>query len=257
MLCLALGCRDFKLLSCFTFLYERCQTGFTRNPSMSTPLLLELFAGFLAACIALWFVLLSRSSQRREAVADAPVFLPGDTKHQLAALRRLASAYFLPEGPLANTALLLLRLTIGVMMIHHGQEKLADPQQFADTYVASLHLPFPLFFAYAAGFSELIGSWLLILGLLTPLGALAITGTMSVAAYQHILTAGLNIYVLELVVLYLGGSLALVLLGPGRISFDGAIVHELLEEPGSTSDDDQPTTALSPAYVTVRGDSRA
>ncbi|MFO0119189.1 MAG: DoxX family protein, partial [Cyanobium sp.] len=160
------------------------------------------------------------------------------------------------EGPLANAALLLLRLAIGVMMIHHGQEKLADPQQFANTYVASLHLPFPLFFAYSAGFSDLIGSWLLILGLLTPLGALAITGTMSVAAYQHILTAGLNIYVLELVVLYLGGSLALLLLGGGRISFDGAIVRALLEEPGDTPDDDQATSALSPAYVTLRGDSR-
>jgi putative oxidoreductase len=256
LLCLALGCRDIKLLSCFTFLYEGCQTGFTRHPSMSTPLLLELFAGFLAACIALWFVLLSRSSQRREAVAEAPAFWLAGTDDRLAALRRLASAYFLPEGPLANTALLLLRLTIGVMMIHHGQEKLADPQQFADTYVASLHLPFPLFFAYAAGFSELIGSWLLILGLFTPLGALAITGTMSVAAYQHILTAGLNIYVLELVVLYLGGSLALLLLGAGRISFDGAIVHELLEEPASTPDDDQATSALTPSYVTVSGNSR-
>jgi putative oxidoreductase len=40
--------------------------------------------------------------------------------------------------------------------------------------VASLHLPFPLFFAYAAGFSELIGSWLVILGLLTPVGALGV-----------------------------------------------------------------------------------
>jgi len=142
-------------------------------------------------------------------------------------------------------------------MIHHGQEKLADPQQFADTYVASLHLPFPLFFAYAAGFSELIGSWLLILGLLTPLGALAITGTMGVAAYQHILTAGLNIYVLELVVLYLGGSLALLLLGGGRISFDGAIVSDLLDESASTADEDQSNAALTPAYVTVRSESRS
>jgi putative oxidoreductase len=171
-------------------------------------------------------------------------------------LRRLAAAYFLPNGPLANTALLLLRLSIGVLMIHHGQEKLANPQQFANTYVASLHLPFPLFFAYAAGFSELIGSWLLILGLLTPLGALAITSTMAVAAYQHISTAGLNIYVLELVALYLGGSLALLLLGPGRISFDGAIVHELLEEPDSSANDDQASSTLTPAYVAVRGDSR-
>jgi len=123
--------------------------------------------------------------------------------------------------------------------------------------VASLHLPFPLFFAYAAGFSELIGSWLLILGLLTPLGALAITGTMGVAAYQHILTAGLNIYVLELVVLYLGGSLALLLLGGGRISFDGAIVSDLLDESASTADEDQSNAALTPAYVTVRSESRS
>jgi len=203
---------------------------------MSTSLLLELFAGFLAACIALWFVLLSRSSQPKGVVADAPGFWLGGPGDLPTALRRLAAAYFLPNGPLANTALLLLRLTIGVLMIHHGQEKLADPQQFAKTYVASLHLPFPLFFAYAAGFSELIGSWLLILGLLTPLGALAITGTMSVAAYQHILTAGLNIYVLELVLLYLGGSLALLFNGPGRFSFDAGIVPTLLDGLSTAND---------------------
>jgi putative oxidoreductase len=227
---------------------------------MSTPLLLELFAGFVAACVALWFVLLSRSAKPREvgaeAVAAAPALGLGGPGDLPVALRRLAATYFLPEGPLASTALLLLRLTIGVMMIHHGQEKLADPQQFANTYVASLHLPFPLFFAYAAGFSELIGSWLLILGLLTPFGALAITGTMGVAAYQHILTAGLNIYVLELVVLYLGGSLALLLLGPGRISFDAAIVHDLLEDPSSSPSNDQANQPLTPAYAVVRGDSR-
>lgn len=222
---------------------------------MSTPLLLELFAGFLAAGLALWFVLLSRAPQPREAVAAASSSgLAGALDRS--PWRRLISAYFLPQGPLANTALLLLRLTIGVMMIHHGQEKLADPQQFADTYVASLHLPFPLFFAYAAGFSELIGSWLLILGLFTPLGALAITGTMSVAAYQHILTAGFNIYVLELVVLYLGGSMALLLLGGGRFSFDGAIAADLLEAPDSTNDDDQSASALIPSYVSVRSERR-
>ena len=115
-------------------------------------------------------------------------------------------------------------------MIHHGQEKLADRQQFANTYVASLHLPFPLFFAYAAGCSELIGSWLVILGLLTPLGALALSGTMTVAAYQHISTAGFNIYVLELVLLYLGGSLALLFNGPGRFSFEAAMVPALLDD---------------------------
>jgi putative oxidoreductase len=215
---------------------------------MSTALLLEMFAGFLAAGMALWFVLLSRSARPEDdfdPLGSRGAVLPMPQGR----ISRLLASYFLPAGRLRSIGLLLLRLTIGVMMIHHGQEKLADPQQFADTYVASLHLPFPLFFAYAAGFSELIGSWLLILGLLTPLGALAITGTMTVAAYQHILTAGLNIYVLELVVLYLGGSLALLLLGPGTISFDAPIVAGLI---GSSASDQSGTDGLKPAYATVR-----
>jgi putative oxidoreductase len=114
--------------------------------------------------------------------------------------------------------------------------------------VASLHLPFPLFFAYAAGFSELIGSWLVILGLLTPVGALALSGTMTVAAYQHISTAGLNIYVLELVLLYLSGSLALLFNGPGRFSFDAAMVPALLDDLSADNESDpvaaSPTDAL-------------
>ena len=79
-----------------------------------------------------------------------------------------------------------------------------------------------------AGFSELIGSWLVVLGLLTPFGALALTSTMAMAALQHILTAGLTMYVLELVVLYLGGSLAILLVGPGRFSFDAGLVSALV-----------------------------
>jgi len=62
----------------------------------------------------------------------------------------------------------------------------------------------------------------LILGLLTPLGALALSSTMTVAAYKHISTAGFNAYVLELVLLDLGGSLALLFNGPVRFSFDAA-----------------------------------
>jgi hypothetical protein len=53
---------------------------------------------------------------------------------------------------------------------------------------------------------------------------------MTVAAYQHISTAGFNIYVLELVLLYLGGSLALLFNGPGRFSFDAGIAPALLDD---------------------------
>jgi putative oxidoreductase len=150
--------------------------------------------------------------------------------HAQAIAERLRG-YLLGHGKVQSFGLLALRLAIGLMMIHHGQDKLADPQGFATNYVIPLHLPFPLLMAQAAGYAEIFGSWLLIFGLLTPLGALALTGTMAVAAYHHILTSGLNIYVLELVVLYLGGSLALLLLGPGRFSFDAGIAKELLDNP--------------------------
>jgi putative oxidoreductase len=222
---------------------------------MSTPLLLELFGGFLAACMALWFVALSRPAYQ-PAAAQSPANALWITTGQAQRIRSFLEAYVLKPGVVASIGLLLLRLAIGVMMIHHGHEKLADPQQFANTYVASLHLPFPLFFAYAAGFSELIGSWLVILGLLTPVGALALTGTMTVAAYQHILTAGLNIYVLELVVLYLGGSLALLLVGPGRFSFDAGMLPGLLVKPTvrvkpEISAPSEGISGLTPAYVQI------
>jgi len=207
---------------------------------MSTTTLIELFGGFMAACFALWLVTVGIPSPRRALHAG------------LAAVSPAVLAYLQGPGRLASVGLLLLRLSVGVLMIHHGQEKLADPQQFANTYVASLHLPFPLFFAYAAGFSELIGSWLLILGLFTPLGALALSGTMTVAAYQHISTAGLNIYVLELVLLYLGGSLALLLNGPGRFSFDAGMVPALfLDASAADAADSEPSSPTGAVLIPV------
>ena len=184
----------------------------------------ELLTAFLAALLAL--IALTRS------LPSAGIAARG----RLASLGSPVRDYLERPGLLASIGLLILRLSIGLMMLHHGHEKLADPQQFASTYVASLHLPFPLVFAYAAGFSELIGSWLVILGFFTPLGALALSSTMAVAAFQHILTAGLNIYVLELVVLYLGGSLAILMVGPGSFSFDAGLARDLWGPAGEPTD---------------------
>ena len=68
--------------------------------------------------------------------------------------------------------LLILRISIGTMLIHHGYEKTADIENFADAFVRPLGLPFPIFLSYIAAYSEIYGSWLLIVGLLTRVGAL-------------------------------------------------------------------------------------
>lgn len=217
---------------------------------MDLPLPLELVAAITAACLVLG--LLRGGNQSPAAISRR---IPPSNSAIPRSMRRWLRSYLLSPSWPQSLGLLLLRVAIGVMMIHHGQDKLVDPQSFATNYVAALHLPFPLFMAYAAGYAEILGSWLLIFGLFTPLGALALSGTMAVAAYHHILTSGFNIYVLELVVLYLGGSVGLLLLGPGRISFDAGLARELLEESSDAGDltvqDNPSEIRLSPIPVQV------
>ena len=76
-----------------------------------------------------------------------------------------------------SLGLLILRVSIGMMLIHHGYEKLANIDNFADAFVRPLHLPFPIVLSYAAAFSEVVGSWMLITGLGARLGGLLIAGT--------------------------------------------------------------------------------
>ena len=116
--------------------------------------------------------------------------------------------------------LLMLRISIGTMLIHHGYEKTADIQNFADAFVRPIGLPFPILSSYIAAYSEIYGSWLVIVGLFTRFAALSIVGTIGVAIYHAIVTAGFNIYLLELLILYMGGSLCILLLGSGDFALD-------------------------------------
>ena len=125
---------------------------------------------------------------------------------------------------------LALRLCVGVLLIHHGFEKLADIENFATAFVKPLHLPFPVTLSYAAAFSEIAGSWMLITGIGTRFGALAIFGTMSIAIYHAIMINGFNIYLLELLGLYWGGALCLILNGGGMFSIDYLIAQRISSE---------------------------
>ena len=127
-----------------------------------------------------------------------------------------------------DLAFLVLRVFTGALLIHHGFEKLNDINNFAEAFVRPLHLPFPITLSYIAAYSEIVGSWLLILGLATRLGATAILGTMSVAIYHAIVTSGFNIYLLELLALYFASAFSIILLGPGRFSAD-YLIKEIIQ----------------------------
>ena len=115
---------------------------------------------------------------------------------------------------------LALRLCIGILLMHHGFEKLDNIENFANAFVKPIHLPFPITLSYVAAFSEIAGSWMLITGLLTRFGALAILGTMSIAIYHAIIINGFNIYLIELLGVYWGGALCILANGPGQFSID-------------------------------------
>ena len=138
-----------------------------------------------------------------------------------------------------DTALLILRVITGTVLIHHGYEKLANIENFADAFVRPLHLPFPIFLSYIAAFSEIGGSWLLIIGLATRFGALAIVGTISVAIYHALVTSGFNIFLLELLLLYFASATSIALTGPGNFSLDEVIIRIL------KSEDEEETIALT------------
>ena len=149
----------------------------------------------------------------------------------------------------ADLGLLLLRVFTGSLLIHHDYEKLANIENFADAFVRPLHLPFPILLSYVAAFSEVIGSWLLITGLLTRMGALAIAGTISVAIYHAIVTAGFNIFLLELLGLYLAAAGAVLACGPGVFSIDELIARRFDAAPSSTVEDLEALAERTPAIA--------
>ena len=148
-----------------------------------------------------------------------------------------------------DLGLLVLRVFTGALLIHHGYEKLANIENFADAFVRPLHLPFPILLSYVAAFSEVIGSWLLITGLLTRMGALAVAGTISVAIYHAIVTAGFNIYLLELLGLYFAAAVAVLACGPGVFSIDELIARRLEPDMQFSAEQDADFTKGSTAVL--------
>jgi putative oxidoreductase len=126
-----------------------------------------------------------------------------------------------------QTVFAILRVVLGVMMVHNGIDKLGNIESFAKAYVEVIGLPFPIFFSYLAAFTELIGAPLLAVGLFTRPAALGLFSTMCVAMYHHVLVAGLSLPYLELSAIYAACFLFFLINGGGVFSTDALIANWL------------------------------
>lgn len=83
----------------------------------------------------------------------------------------------------ANLALLVMRVTVGVVMLAHGYNHIWGGGKIAGTagWFESLGMRPGRFHAWLASLTELAAGSLLVLGLLTPLAAAGVLGTMAVA----------------------------------------------------------------------------
>ncbi len=115
-------------------------------------------------------------------------------------------------------ALLLMRITLGVIMAAHGYPKVFGGLHHHVQFVASLRLPGWL--AYFSAFAEFFGGLLVIAGFFTRPAALAICADMGVAIWKvhgHSGLTGNNGFEFPLTLATL--AFALIFFGAGPFSF--------------------------------------
>ena len=129
---------------------------------------------------------------------------------------------FLPgnDSALTNLALLVLRLWLGAaMFFNHGLEKLIHFKSVAPGFPDPLHIGHPVSLALVL-LAEVVGSILLVLGLLTRLAALLLVIDLFVAFLMVHKTALSGSNSGELAFIYLSGFIVLLIAGGGMISTD-------------------------------------
>jgi putative oxidoreductase len=119
-----------------------------------------------------------------------------------------------------NTAILILRVALGALMMSHGYNKLMHFAEMKSKFMNFMGIGVTLSLALVI-FAEFFCSLFLMLGLFTRLACIPLIITMCVALFKaH------NMDVFgdgQVAALYLAGYLVLLLLGPGKASVDGMI----------------------------------
>lgn len=118
---------------------------------------------------------------------------------------------------------LILRVSIAGLMLFHGIAKLLNGIGGIKGLVAKAG--FPEFLAYGVYFGEILFPILMIIGLYTRISSIFFAGTMAFAIYlahaHEIFALGkTGAPVIELALIYLLASVAILFLGAGKYSFD-------------------------------------
>ncbi|MET0392465.1 MAG: DoxX family protein [Chitinophagaceae bacterium] len=133
-------------------------------------------------------------------------------------MKKLFSTRYSDNG--ISFALLVLRLTMGGLLITHGFQKLVSFGEKADTFADPFHIGPSLSMALVV-FAEFFCSAFVILGLFTRLACIPPIIAMSVALFfahnGDVFNTG------EKSALFLGGFLTLLFTGPGKVSIDRLI----------------------------------
>lgn len=126
-----------------------------------------------------------------------------------------------------NIGLLIIRLVIGLLFVGHGAQKLFGwfggyGLKGTGGWFESIGMKPGVTMALIAGLAELIGGILFTLGLLTPLAAIMIAGTMVMAIVKVHAANGLwstaNGYEYNLTLIAV--AIGIALMGPGQYALD-------------------------------------
>jgi putative oxidoreductase len=125
-----------------------------------------------------------------------------------------------------DLGLLILRIGIGFMFLLHGWPKLIGGPEKWEQIGKTMELAgidfAPVFWGFMAGFAEVIGGALIMLGFFFRIACILLTITMLVATARH-MTAGDGFggysHSLEAAILFF----SLLLIGPGKYSLDKVV----------------------------------
>ena len=123
-------------------------------------------------------------------------------------------------GPYRDYSLFVLRLFVGIVFLVHGSLKLFGGLQGFAGFLQQAGVPMPEIMAPLVAAVESFGGLAILLGAGTRIAALLLTGVMVVAMLTVTLKIGFaGGYDLNLALL--GGLLALLLAGPGKLAVGG------------------------------------